>query len=778
MKTERKLSKKKDKDLFKVPKTVQEAIPVNTIWNDGIFLVDKNTYSKTFKFNDINYAVASRDDKESMFLEYSELLNSLDTGATTKITILNRRLNKIDFEKKMMIEKANDGLNEFRDEYNKMLLEKSTEINATIQEKYITISIEKKNIDEARMYFARVGAELTAHFSELGSKCEELDAEERMRIFHNFYRVGEETSFHFDIKENMRKGHSFKDFICPDSFEIQNDYINIGNRYARVLFLKEYASYIKDSMIAEITDINKNIMLSIDVIPVPMDEAVREAENRRLGIETNITNWQRRQNANNNFSAVIPYDMEQQRKESKEFLDDLITRDQRMFLSVLTMVHTADTKEELDTDTESILSTVRKHLCQFGLAKYQQLDALNTVMPFGVRKLDILRTLTTESLAVFMPFRVQEVQHNRGIYYGQNVISKNMIIADRRELLNGNSFILGVSGSGKSFTAKQEISSIILREPNADILVIDPEKEYSPLIKALDGEVIKISATSPNHINAMDMNSEYGDGANPVILKSEFILSLCEQLIGKGSLGAKQKSIIDRCTAQVYRFYQQGNYQGTPPTLADFREELLKQHEPEAKDIALALELFTDGSLNTFAKQTNVDTNNRLICYDILDLGKQLQSIGMLVVLDSILNRITMNRAKGRNTYIFIDEIYLLFQQEYSANFLFTLWKRVRKYGAFCCGITQNVEDLLQSHTARTMLSNSELIIMLNQASTDREELANLLNISDLQLSYITNVSAGHGLIKVGSSLIPFENIYPKNKLYRLMTTKLGEEDI
>ena len=318
------------------------------------------------------------------------------------------------------------------------------------------------------------------------------------------------------------------------------------------------------------------------------------------------------------------------------------------------------------------------------MLKYQQMDGLNTVLPFGVRKIDALRTLTTESLAVFIPFRVQEIYHENGVYYGQNVISKNMIIANRRHLLNGNSFILGVSGAGKSFTAKEEMTNIILTDPNADIIIIDPEREYSPLVKAMQGEVIHISATSENHINAMDMNSDYGDGANPVILKSEFILSLCEQLIGGSSLGAKQKSIIDRCTASVYRYYQQGNYMGTPPTLQDFREELLKQDEPEAQEIALAIELFTDGSLNTFAKHTNVDTHSRLICYDILDLGKQLQPIGMLVVLDSILNRITQNRAKGRNTFIFIDEIYLLFQHEYSANFLFTLWKRVRKYGAYC----------------------------------------------------------------------------------------------
>ena len=765
---------KKDKEKFKIPRSVQDAIPIDAMWEDGIFLVGKNKYSKCFKFTDINYSVASREDKEEMFLEYSELLNSFDTGATSKITIINRRLNKLDFQKTMFIKLEDDELDKYRKEYNKMLLDKATASNGIVQEKCITITIEKKNIEDARLYFLRIGTELINKFKELGSVCVELEAVERLQLFHDFYRVGEETAFNFDFISNMRKGHSFKDYICPDTFEIKDDYIKIGNRYARVLFLKEYANYIKDSMVAELTDINKNSMMSIDVIPIAMDEAVREAENRRLGVETNITNWQRRQNANNNFSAIIPYDLEMQREQSKEFLDDLITRDQRMFMSVLTMVHTAETKEELDNDTEEILTIARKNLCQFGVLKFQQLDGLNTAMPFGVRKIDTLRTLTTESLAVFMPFRVQEIRETNGIYYGQNVISKNMIIADRKKLLNGNSLVFGVSGSGKSFITKEEIVFTMLKDKNADVIVIDPENEYTPLVKALGGEVIKVSATSGNHINAMDMNKNYADGANPVILKSEFILSLCEQLIGSDNLGAKQKSIIDRCTASTYRYYLQGNYQGTPPTLQDFYQELLKQEETEAKEIALAIELFVNGSLNTFAKQTNVDTENRLICYNILDLGKQLLPLGMLVVLDSILNRITQNRAKGRNTYIFIDEIYLLLRNEYSANFLYTLWKRVRKYGAYLIGITQNVEDMLQNNTARAMMANSELIIMLNQASTDRAELAKLLNISDLQLSYITNVGAGEGLLKIGSSLIPFSNKFPKNtELYKLMTTKL-----
>ena len=775
MKTLKKIFKL-DKEKFVVPTSVQDIIPVRAIWEDGIFLVGNNKYSKSFKFIDINYAVASKEDKEAMFLDYSALLNSLDAGATTKITINNRRINKLDFEKTILLKNAEDELDKYRQEYNQMLISQAKNANEIVQEKIITISIYKKSIEEARNYFTRASTDLINHFNTLGSKCIELDATERLRIAHDFYRTGEETSFHFDIHETMKKGHNFKDFICPDTAEFERDYFRIGDRYGRVFFLKEFASYINDDMVAELTDLNKNMMLSLDVIPIPTDEAVKEAENRRLGVETNITNWQRKQNANNNFSAIIPYDMEQQRADSKEFLDDLTLRDQRMFSVVLTIVITDETKEKLEIDTEAILQTASKNLCQLGILRFQQMDGLNTVLPFGVRKIDALRTLTTESLAAFIPFKVQEIRHENGIFYGQNTISKNMIIADRKQLLNGNSFILGVSGSGKSFAGKQEITSIRLRDKNADIIILDPEREYSPLVRSLGGEVIRISATSNNHINAMDMNSEYGDGANPVILKSEFILSLCEQLIGSGNLGPKQKSIIDRCTANVYRVFQQGNYQGIPPTLQDFREELLKQTEPEAQEIALAIELFTNGSLNTFAMNTNVDTSNSLICYDILDLGKQLLPLGMLVVLDSILNRITANRTKGKNTYIFIDEIYLLFQYEYSANFLFTLWKRVRKYSAFCTGITQNVEDLLQSHTARTMLANSEFIIMLNQASTDRIELAKLLNISDLQMSYITNVGSGEGLIKVGAALVPFINRFPKNTaLYSLMTTKPGE---
>ena len=763
---------KQDKFKFKIPKSVQDAIPIRSVYSDGIFQFGSK-YSKTIRFSDINYAIASKEDKTQMFLGYSELLNALDTGATTKITIHNKHVNRKRFEETILLPQRDDGLEDYRREYNSMLMSKATGTSSSVeQERYVTVSVHKKDIEEARTFFARITHEITTRLSHLDSHSEELGTTERLRVLHDFYRPGQEAEFSFDLKDAMRKGRNFQDTICPDSMEFKKDYFVMGSKYGRVLFLKEYASYIKDSMINELTSLNRNLMLSIDVIPVPTDEAVKEMQARLLGVETNVTNWQRRQNNNNNFSAIVPYDLEQQRNEVREMLDDLTTRDQRMLFAVVTLVHLADSKEQLDSDTETLQSIARKHLCQLATLNWQQADGLITALPLGLRRIDALRTLTTEALAVLMPFKAQEIHHKHGVYYGQNTISQNLILADRRELLNANGFIFGVSGSGKSFTAKQEIVSLALSTKD-DIIVIDPEAEYRPLIEGLGGQVINISATSPNHINALDMTEGYGDGENPVVLKSEFLLSLCEQLVGSGKLGAKEKSLIDRCTASVYRYYLQGNYQGQLPTLQDFHAELLKQPEDEARDVALAIELFTEGSLNTFAKPTNVDTNARILCYDIRDLGKQLQPIGMLVVLDSIFNRVIRNRALGRRTWIYIDEIYLLFQHEYSANFLFTLWKRVRKYGACVTGITQNVEDLLQSHTARTMLANSEFLIMLNQAPTDRVELAKLLNISDNQLSYITNVDSGRGLMKCGSAIVPFVDIFPKDtKLYKLMSTR------
>lgn len=488
-----------------------------------------------------------------------------------------------------------------------------------------------------------------------------------------------------------------------------------------------------------------------------------------------LSNWQRKQNAANNFSAVLPYDMEQQRKETKEMMDDLTNRDQRMMFGLVTMVHLADSKEQLDSDTETLLSTARKNLCQMSVLRWQQKDGLDTALPYGLRRIQALRTLTTESTAVLIPFRAQEILQNGGIYYGQNAVSKNMIVADRRKLLNGNSFRLGVSGSGKSFSAKEEIVSIVLTT-NDDVLILDPESEFGFLVEALGGEIIRISAASNTHLNALDMDKAYGDERNPLIEKSEFILSLFEQLVGAGGVSAKEKSILDRCTYDVYREYMANNYEGEAPTLKDLYHSLLKQPEPEARGLALSSELFITGSLNTFAQHTNVDTKARIIAYDIRELGEQLMPIGMLVTLDAIFNRVIQNWKKGKTTWVFADEFYLLFRYQYSADFFYKLWKRIRKYNGLVTGLTQNVEELLRSDTARLMLANSEFLLLLNQSSTDRDELANLLHISDTQLGYITNVAAGCGLIRCAGNIVPFENSFPRNtRLYQLMTTKPDE---
>lgn len=766
---------KMDKERFKVPKSVQQAIPIQRIWPDGIFKVG-NKYSKSFRFSDINYSIASKEDKMEMFLDYSELLNALDSGSSAKITINNRRINKEEFEKSLLIPLKGDGLDKYREEYNEMLLSKvSGTSNSIYQERYLTVSVHKKNIDEARTYFARVGTDIVTHLAKLSSVAEELDAGERMQIFRDFFKEGQQPAFPFDLKAFAKKGHSFKDWFCPESMEFKSDCFRIDGRYGRILYMQDYASYVQDDMVSELCSLSRDLMLSIDILPVPTDEAVREIQNRLLGVETNVTNWQRRQNANNNFSAVVPYDMMLQRKETKEMLDDLTTRDQRMMFGILTMVHMADSKEQLDSDTETLLSIARKNLCQLSILKWQQMDGLDTVLPYGLRKVNALRTLTTESTAVLIPFHTQEIMQPGGIYYGQNAVSKNMLVADRRKLLNGNSFRLGVSGSGKSFSAKEEIVDLALSTED-DILILDPESEFTSLVEALQGEVIRISATSDTHLNALDMDSAYGNDKNPLIEKSEFILSLFEQLVGAGNLSAKEKSILDRCTADVYRDYIRGGYQGEVPTLKDLYRQLMLQPEEEARGLALSSELFINGSLNTFAQHTNVNTKSRIIDYDIRELGEQLMPLGMLVTLDAIFGRVIQNWKKGRTTWIFADEFYLLFRYQYSADFFYRLYKRIRKYNGFVTGLTQNVEELLKSDTARLMLANSEFLILLNQATTDRDELAALLNISDNQLSYITNVGAGHGLIRCSGNIVPFENSFPKNTmLYRLMTTKPGE---
>ena len=650
-------ARKQERVKFRIPRNVQDCIPIRRIWADGIFQVG-HQFSKTWSFTDINYSIAGKEDKTAMFLDYCDLLNALDSGASAKITLYNRRINKEEFERSVLLPLKEDGLDNYREEFNEMLRAQVTESNNSIvRERYLTISVVKRNIEEARTYFARVGTDLTTKLAALSSVAQELSLNERLRIFRDFFRPADPPATEFDIHQKARRGQHFKDWLCPSSMEFAADHFKIDDRVGRVLYLQDFASYLKDSFVSELCDLDRELMLSIDILPIPTDEAARQLQNTLLGVETNVTNWQRKQNANNNWSAIVPYDMELQRKETKEMLDDLTTRDQRMMFGLVTLVHMADTKEQLDDDTESLLSVARKHLCQLSTLRWQQRDGLDTVLPYGLRRIEVLRTLTTESTAVLVPFRAQEIMQTHGLYYGQNAVSKNRIVVDRRQLLNGNSFRLGVSGSGKSMSAKEEIAQIALSTED-DILILDVESEFGHLVKAFGGEVIRISATSDTHINALDMDRAYGDERNPIVSKSEFVLSLFEQLIGSGLVTAKEKSILGRCTEQVYMPYVRNGYKGAVPTLKDFYRLLKMQPEPEAQGLALSSELFITGTLGTFAQPTNVDTKARIIAYDIRELGEQLMPLGMLVTLDAIYNRVIQNWKRGHRTWIFCDEFY------------------------------------------------------------------------------------------------------------------------
>ena len=763
---------KQDKEPFNIPRSVQGIIPVDRVWKDGVFQSGEY-FSQTYSFDDVNYAVASKEDKEAMFRRYEELLNSLDSGSTAKITVVNRQYDRKQFEESVLAPYKNDGKDYLRDEYNKILTDCASDANGIVQDKYITISVPKRSISSARSYLHRSAASLEERLSDLNSRCRTLDLSKRLCLLHDFIRQGESSSFNFDIDNAMRSGISFKDCIVPDSFAFKSDHFQMGSKFARVLNLRIEATFIKDDFIKELCEINKDMILSIDIVTVPTDEAVREVQSKLLGTETNITNWQRRQNANQNFAAVVPYDMEQQRKESTELLDDLTARDQRMMFALVTIIHTANTKEALDTDTETLQTIARQRLCTLAVLKYQQKEGFQTALPFGVTRIDnCWRTLTTESTAILIPFNVQEISHPGGIYCGINAISRNLILCNRSELINPAGFFLGIPGSGKSMGAKFEI--MLIRLLTDDIVyVLDPEAEYSEPVKALGGSVIKISAGSGQHINAMDMVAGYSDNKDSVIDKSQFVMSVFEQLVGTDNLGPREKSIIDRCVRNVYDKFERD---GKTPCLPDLRAEILRQPEEIAKGLALVSELFTDGSLDTFAHPTNVDMQSNLISFDIHDLGRQLKTLGLLVVTDFMLNSVTRNFHQGKRTHLYFDEFHVVFENEHSSSFFNSAWRRFRKRNAHVNGITQNIEYLLDSVTARTMLSNSEYIVMYNQSASDRAELARLLNISSQQLVHITNSKSGNGLLRVGSALVPFINQIPKDTdMYRLMTTKPSE---
>lgn len=757
---------------WKIPRTIQAAMPIDAIDENGIARRG-NTFSMTVAISDVNYLMADDATKEMYFRKYCDFINTMPPDQVTQVTIVNRVIDMAAMQERLFYEIQHDERDPYREEVNRMLSNKAQKASGFVRERLITLTTEQKSFADAERYFRRQLNDLEVSLRTLGSRVTPLDATARLKIFRDFYRTGEESIEHFDLKETMKNGHSFKDYLCPDKLKFESNHILIGNKYARTIFLLTWPNFLSDELISNLSDFSRQMFITINVLPVTQADAVHEIEKRLLGIDTNIARWQSKQNANKNWSASIPFSYEQQQQETKELLSDLTEHDQHMMFVCVAITHVADTLEQLDDDTAQIKAIGSKKMCYIATATNNQRMGLTSSLPLGVSPLGIWRTLTTSAVAFLTPFQAQDVEDEHGVYYGVNPISGNLIMLDRFKLQNSNSFILGVPGSGKSFVAKREIAMIALSD-DADIIVIDPEGEYTPLIRALEGQVVEISDASKEHINPFDMNPEYDEGNYS--LKSNFMMSLFELISRDRRLSPTQKSIIDRCTKNTLVGYMNNGYRGNVPTLYDFYYQLKEQSEQEAQDLALEMEYFTTGSLSTFAHETNVDIKRNIVSFDIQKLGRQLHAIGLLVVLDFIFNRITENRESKRKTYVFIDEIYLLFMYENAAEYLYALWKRVRKYNAALTGITQNVSDLLESNTAKTMLSNSELIVMLNQAPSDRDILADLLQLNAVEKIKITDADVGSGLMKVGGSYIPFKDDFPRDtELYRMMTTKPKE---
>ncbi len=756
-----------------VPRTVQKSLPYKCVCDEYIFKTDENHYSKTYCFEDINYSIAKQEEQEGIFLGYCSVLNSFDTNADIQITVHNNRVNKAKFNEMVLLKHKGDGFDRYIDVYNDMLIEKMEQgQNGIIRSKYLTVTVQAADLDTAKAKFSSIDLEVINAFKKIGSIIKPMTSNERIVLLKDIFRSVDVEIPQLAEKDFRRQ--SERAYCCPDYLEFKKDYFMWGDKYARTMFIKDMPASLKDSMLTDLTNTNLDIMVTVNVAPVDPYKALKIVSHQLTSMRANKLQAEKKAIQSGYTSDVINEDLKHSLMEAEELLDDLRSKNQKMFLANIIIMVTAGDIDELESNTEAIEAVVRKHICSLSTLNFQQEKGLQSVLPLGNCTLKIRRTLTTESTAVLLPFSSKEISQKNGMYYGLNALSNNMILFSRLNLKNPNGFILGSPGSGKSFSAKREMLNVFLATDD-DIIIIDPEREYTSLVAALNGETINVSPASSNYINPLDMSKDYSDDESPLTMKSDFILSFCECLVGKQGLTAKEKAIIDRCLTATYAEYMQDFEVNKTPTLMEFYENLKAQPEKEAQGLALSFELYIKGNLNMFAHQTNVNTTNRVVSYDIKDLGKQLKTLGMLIVLDYVWNRITLNRAKGKRTWIYMDEIYLLFANEYSANFLFELYKRARKWGGVPTGITQNVEDLLKSETARSMLSNTDFVLMLNQATSDRIQLAKLLNISDNLLGFVTNSDSGQGLICCGGAIIPFKDKFPHNELYDLMTTKLEE---
>ena len=763
-----------------IPRTAQQSIPFDRMFQDGICRVGQDYYTKTIQFQDINYQLALQEDKTEIFEEWCSFLNFFDSSVHFELSFMNMATDVEDFRGSIAIPHRRDGFNSVRDEYSSMLFHQmEAGNNGLTKTKYLTFGIHADSMKAAKPRIIHIETDLLNNFKRLGVQAKVLNGKERLALMHQQFHMGDREKFNFDWKYLVGSGLSVKDFIAPSSFYFMNGKkFRMGSLYGAMSFLSIDASDISDRMLADFLNMESSQIVTMHVQSVDQNEAIKTVKHTITELDRSKIEEQKKAVRAGYDMDIIPSDLATYGKDAKALLKELQSQNERMFLLTFIIMNTGRTEQELENNVFQAKSMAQKHNCNLVRLDFQQEQGLMSSLPLATNLIDIHRGMTTSSTAIFVPFTTQELFQSgeESLYYGLNALSNNLIMVDRKLLKNPNGLILGTPGSGKSFAAKREIANAFLVTDD-DVIISDPEAEYSPLVERFGGQVIKISPTSTQYINPMDINMNYSDDDNPIALKADFILSLCELIVGgKDGLQPVEKTVIDRCIHQIYHRYFDNPGPENMPLLEDLYNELLKQDEPEAKHVATALEIYVSGSLNVFNHRTNVDITNRLVCYDIKDLGKQLKKIGMLVVQDQVWGRVTENRSQGKSTRYYMDEMHLLLREEQTAAYTVEIWKRFRKWGGIPTGITQNVKDLLASKEVENIFENSDFIYMLNQAVGDRQILAKQLNISPHQLSYVTHSGAGEGLIFYGNVILPFVDRFPTDiELYRIMTTKLSE---
>ncbi len=770
----------KAKNTDKRHKSAQDSIPFQRMFPDGICRVTDNYYSKTVQFQDINYQLNQNEDKTAIFDSWCDFLNYFDSSIHFQLSFVNLAANKDSYAQTIAIPPREDAFNQLRAEYTKML---QTQLargnNGLVKTKFITFGVEADNLKTAKPRLERIEIDILNNFKRLGVQAEPLNGHDRLKLMHDVLHMDEQEPFRFSWDWLAPSGLSVKDFIAPSSFEFRTgSSFAVGKKYGRASFLQILAPELNDRMLADFLDMESSVIVSMHIQSVDQVKAIKTIKRKITDLDKMKIEEQKKAIRAGYDMDIIPSDLATYGNEAKKLLQELQSRNERMFLLTFIILNTAGSMQQLKNNVFQANSIAQKYNCQLTTLDFRQEEGLMSSLPLGLNEITIQRGLTTSSVAIFVPFTTQELFQTgkEALYCGINALSNNLIMVDRKLLKNPNGLILGTPGSGKSFSAKREIANVFLVTDD-DIIICDPEAEYGPLVEHLHGQVIKISPTSTDYINPMDLNLNYSDDENPLSLKSDFILSLCELIVGgKDGLMPVEKTIIDRCVRLVYRNYLNDPRPENMPILGDLYEELRKQDEKEAQYIATALEIYVTGSLNVFNHQTNVDVHSRVVAYDIKELGKQLKKIGMLIVQDQVWNRVTVNREAHKSTRYYIDEMHLLLKEEQTASYTIEIWKRFRKWGGMPTGVTQNVKDLLSSREVENIFENSDYIYMLNQASGDRQILAKQLNISPHQLSYVTHSGEGEGLLFYGNIILPFVDRFPKDtELYRVLTTKPQE---